>query len=353
MNDFSELAEKIAEAKRRLPLPALLAQLGLGKHAKVSAHCCFHDDEHKSFSVFEGKDGFWHWMCHAGCGDGDEIMFLRKLKGLSLTDAMSLYLEMAGFPSSRPPKSHEYPVSPKPLGSPKSLSFLGSLVYPVSKGQGLDKKFEKELKDLAACNGCTGRNTARERRWQLVRDLRAVEKGIARKLTNGELMLAFGEWYRLSEPFLDPAKTRDVYLAACLAELGKVRVPTGEGDTIKKAVEHVLTLPVSELPVIPAVADAPENWRRVAALHRELSRRATKTDKTYFLTCRDAAKAVPGMIHQTAYNINLALVRFGVIEIVSVGDQRPNGNGKASEFRYLLPQTENAERGEEDAGFEI
>jgi hypothetical protein len=54
--------------------------------------------------------------------------------------------------------------------------------------------------------------------------------------------------------------------------------------------------------------------------------------------------------HQTAYNINFALVRIGVIEIVSVGDQRPNG-GKASEFRYLLPETENVV--DEDAGFEL
>ena len=53
------------------------------------------------------------------------------------------------------------------------------------------------------------------------------------------------------------------------------------------------------------------------------------------LVCRDAAKASPGLIHQTAYNINLALARVGVIKIVRVGDARPRGN--ASEFRYLLP----------------
>jgi hypothetical protein len=38
-------------------------------------------------------------------------------------------------------------------------------------------------------------------------------------------------------------------------------------------------------------------------------------------------------------DINHALERLGVIKIVRVGDQRPNG--KASEFRYLLSQTEN------------
>jgi hypothetical protein len=72
-------------------------------------------------------------------------------------------------------------------------------------------------------------------------------------------------------------------------------------------------------------------------------------NKTYFLSCRDAAKAFPGLSHQTAYNINLVLAQLGVIKIVRIGDARPNG--KASEFRYLLSQTEAGE--EEDVGFKL
>jgi len=105
----AELRAKIDEAKRSLPMPALMTKLGLGEHAKESAHCPFHDDQHKSFSVFPGKDGFWHWKCFAGCGEGDEIMLLRKLRGLSLTESMTLYLDLAAFPQGVPPKSHEYP----------------------------------------------------------------------------------------------------------------------------------------------------------------------------------------------------------------------------------------------------
>jgi hypothetical protein len=54
----AELRAKIDEAKRRLPLPQLLARLGLGECAKKSAHCPFdgHEDKHKSFSVFKGDD---------------------------------------------------------------------------------------------------------------------------------------------------------------------------------------------------------------------------------------------------------------------------------------------------------
>jgi hypothetical protein len=336
MNDLNDLAEKIAQAKRRLPLPALMAREGLGEHAKTSAHCPFHDDKHKSFSVFKGEDGLWHYKCFTGCGDGDEIMFLRKLKELSLTAAINLFLDMAGFPPSRPPNSHE---CRKSLGSPECLEspkYHESLVYPMSNGQGLNGETEKVLKALAARNACTERNTARKRRFKLVRDLRAIEKGIDRELEIADLMVAFNEWYRLSQPFLDTAKPRDDYLAAFLAELRKVRVPTGEGDTLNKALETVSKLPVSELPVVPGVRDAPENLRRVAALHRELSRRCA--NKTYFLSCRDTAKACHGLSHQTAYNINLALARLGVIKIVRAGDSRPGG--KASQFRYLLSQTE-------------
>jgi hypothetical protein len=68
------------------------------------------------------------------------------------------------------------------------------------------------------------------------------------------------------------------------------------------------------------------------------------------LSCRDTAKAFPGLCHQTANNINLVLERFGVIKIVRVGDARPNG--KASRFRYLLSQGENGAE-EDDAGLEL
>ena len=350
MSDHSDLRQKIDDAKRRLPLPALMAKEGLGDRAKKTAHCPFHEDEHKSFSVFKGKDGFWQWKCHAGCGDGDEIMFLGKLKRLSLTEAMSLYLDMAGFPTHSP-KSHEYPVSPKPLGSPTSLSLPESPrshvypVYPVSSGQGLDEKLKKELKDLAARNACTERGTARKRRFKLARDVRAVGKRIGRELTIGELMLTFDEWYRLSQPFLDPAKTRDDYLAAFLAETGKVRVPTGEGATVTKALEKVSKLFPSLLPVIPGIPNAHKSWRRVLALHREMSRLCS--GKAYFLSCRDTAKAFPGLSHQTAFNINLALAQLGVIEIVSKGKAGLKSR-KAAEFRYLLPEPETAEEDDDE-----
>ena len=122
------------------------------------------------------------------------------------------------------------------------------------------------------------------------------------------------------------------YLADLIVAVRKVRVASGDGDTVNKAIDCVSRLSASELVRIPGIEDAPESWRRVATQHREMSR--LTGGNVYFLSCRDAAKASPGLTHQTANNINLVLVNQEGIEIVRAGDQRPNG--KATRFRYLL-----------------
>jgi hypothetical protein len=219
----------------------------------------------------------------------------------------------------------EFFLSPPPLphASPESHGFP---VYPVSNCLEL----EKELEELAVRNACAERNTARKTRWQLVRDLIAVEKKISRKLSPGELIRTFDKWYRVSELHLDPKKSRADYVAAFLAELGKVRVPTGEGEALKSALARASMYPSPE---IPGMRDAPESWRSLAALHRELARQSA--NGIYFLSCRDAAKAHPSLNKDSANTINLALDRLGVIKLLRVGNARPGGN--ASEFRFLMP----------------
>jgi hypothetical protein len=248
------------------------------------------------------------------------------------------------------PSTPEQPEGPKCPECPEYPEYPAYPVHPMSNGQGPEKVMlaEKHLKGLAARNACMAHSTARKRRWQLLRDLKAVELRHG-ALDTSELILTLDEWYRLSKPFLDSQKTRDDYLAAFLAEFAKVRVPTGEGETITEALASVSRLSRSKLPAILQMADAPESWRRVAALHRELARRSA--NGIYFVTCRDAAKAFPGLSYQAAYNINLALAQLGVVEIIHRGDARPNG-GRASQFRYLLPQTQNVVE-EEDGGVEL
>jgi hypothetical protein len=166
-----------------------------------------------------------------------------------------------------------------------------------------------------------------------MQDLAAVQKRIGRELSLDELLKTFDEWHCASKPHLDPNKTREDYLGKFLAERGKVRVPTGEGEALNKALEHVSTLSILKLPTLPEMVEAPESWRRLAALHRELARQSG--DGIYFLSCRDAAKAHPGLNKDSALTVNRALEQLGVIKCEHLGDPRPGG--KASEFRYLLP----------------
>jgi hypothetical protein len=95
------VSRSIEVAKVKLPLPMLLVRLGLGKHAKKSARCPFHDDQRNSFSIWQ-RDGAWFWKCHAHCGSGDEITLLEKHKGISNKQAVKLFLEIANGSAPSP-----------------------------------------------------------------------------------------------------------------------------------------------------------------------------------------------------------------------------------------------------------
>src|SRR5215471_19311884 len=158
---------------------------------------------------------------------------------MSITGVAHRELFPTTFKDVQRMKTHELPVCP---ASPASLAYPVSLVNPVSNGQGLDQQIEDKLKAFGAGNRCTKPGTAKKKLWQLTRDLKALDKGISQKLQIVEVTTAFDEWHRLSLPLLDSAKTRDEYLAEFLAGLDKVRVPTGEGDTLNKALEAVARL---------------------------------------------------------------------------------------------------------------
>ena len=84
----------IEQVRQKLPLPELLEALDLEDHAKKSALCPLHDDHNASFSIFETLNG-WRWKCHAGCGSGDEIEFLARLKNIDISEATELFFQIA------------------------------------------------------------------------------------------------------------------------------------------------------------------------------------------------------------------------------------------------------------------
>jgi CHC2 zinc finger len=350
----SELQAKIDKAKQQLPLPDLMRRLGYPeKHNGKTALCPFHHDKHPSFSVFQKPDGTWWHNCFVGCSQGDEIAFFEKAHGLSRREAIKRYLDFADFPACPTPKSHEYPELSEPPKSPKCPKSLESpcvscvSVSPVSEGQGLNGEVEKELRGLATRNACThAEDVPEKKRFKLARDLAAVQKRIGRDLSLAEIKRTCDRWEGASTPFVGLWDDDDYHFTKLLAELPKVRVPTGEGDTLNKALEAVSKLSLHQLPEIPGCAVAPERWRRIAALHRELSRLGA--NGKYFLSYRDA---YAGLSHQQAYDITTgALVRAGVIRIDNKGRAGLNSS-KAAEFRYLLPQTENP--CDDDEGFDL
>ena len=100
----------LAEAKSRLPLPALMSLLGLGEHAKKSTRCPWHTDASASFSVHQRADGSWAFKCFAGCGEGDEPALLSKHRGLSNGDGCREFIRLAGIaPATPTPRSNPFP----------------------------------------------------------------------------------------------------------------------------------------------------------------------------------------------------------------------------------------------------
>jgi len=221
-----------------------------------------------------------------------------------------------------PAESHDWPLL---------LEFPESPVSPVSEGQCLAKEPETKLKALATRNACAAGDKVGGKRFQLARDVRAFQTMINRELTPDELLLACNEWERLSAPFLGSSKGS--HFVKFLAQLAKVKVPTGEGATIENALANVERLSDADLFEIAGFPDGgPIKMRRILALHQELSRMCG--GKKYYLSYRDAAKVCDNLSHQEAHEITFALATLGRIRIVSKGKANPNG-GKAAEFRYL------------------
>ena len=186
---------------------------------------------------------------------------------------------------------------------------------PVNSGNGQHESYplSTELKAIGSKNACTEKEVAwkgaaTRSQFQLVRDLAAQEKKLGRKLQADEIRIASDAWRESSNTEVGSYECFE----AILATLDKVRIPTGEGETLRKASEALAKIPDAELPVIPGAPDAPVTRRKVLAFHREVDR--FSNGKTYFLSCRSIAKAT-GLSIQGASNATKALVRLGHLHV--------------------------------------
>lgn len=148
----------LGEAKQRLPLSALMHQLGLGEHAKRSAKCPFHDDRANSFSVYQKENGEWSWHCFAGCGGGDEADFIAKLYNISNPSACCRYIDLSGTSGAFTGRTLTSTTN-SPVVTKTELAAIPTIPSPVLAAwtEGIDYFFSlkraKTVKQLAAFRG--------------------------------------------------------------------------------------------------------------------------------------------------------------------------------------------------------
>ncbi len=88
-------AAELDEIRARVPLPELIASLGVELKKKGREYlglCPFHSERTPSFTVVPGQ--FWHCF---GCGaHGDAISFLMRVKGIEFTAAVETLADRSG-----------------------------------------------------------------------------------------------------------------------------------------------------------------------------------------------------------------------------------------------------------------
>lgn len=143
----------IKEAKDRLRIPELWQLLGLPDKAGKSCRCPWREDHNPSFSV---SDGGMLWHDFSTGEGGDAVDFVRLATGLSASEAVRRFIELAGGTPGQPlrcgpalPTKPKHEVRPLPTlpamrrGKPEEMATLAALrgitveAVEVSDGAGL------------------------------------------------------------------------------------------------------------------------------------------------------------------------------------------------------------------------
>lgn len=108
---------EVEALKGQCSLPVLMKMLGLGAHAKRSCRSPFRDDRSASWGIFQ-RDGRWYWKDHGTDESGDEVDFIRTLKGWKdpggFTKALEYYRGVVqGMPVEAVPPIPVHPAAPR------------------------------------------------------------------------------------------------------------------------------------------------------------------------------------------------------------------------------------------------
>ena len=82
------------EAKQRVRIPELWAQLGLPGTPGKSCRCPWREDRRPSFSIYAEGMRWRDWATDEG---GDAIDFLARARGLSMGDAIREFKRLGGL----------------------------------------------------------------------------------------------------------------------------------------------------------------------------------------------------------------------------------------------------------------
>ncbi len=94
MNNFTTHNKRhIADLKQKLPLPRLMAKLGMQRYAKPSAPSPFRSDTNPSWGIFKAGNGYYFKDLATG-ESGDELTFLAMLNKLDLKTDFPKVLEI-------------------------------------------------------------------------------------------------------------------------------------------------------------------------------------------------------------------------------------------------------------------
>ena len=90
-------------------LRALVREDGARIDRSGKGLCPLHEDSEPSLSTFAGRDGRGLWKCHAGCGHGDAVEWLKRVRGHTVREALDIIDpdRDAGKPRPRPTRSRQ------------------------------------------------------------------------------------------------------------------------------------------------------------------------------------------------------------------------------------------------------
>ena len=222
-----------------------------------------------------------------------------------------------------------------------SLSTVCSLQYPsvpsVPSVQSADLYRVHTLAEAIAYTLPTDVHQSNPLLFDFARGLKTLELQSGKPFTPSQLRAAFEAWYERAQPFLRTStKATDDYFVELLDDYKSAKYPL-----FAQALAQAWAMANAQpLPVEAMQFDDPQK-RRLVALCFQLQNLAAESP--FFLSARDAAKLLNHESHSTAASWLRAFCVLEIIREVEKGRIMPDGDQRASRYRYINFQPHTSE----------